>query len=497
MDQGKEIHQEFETVIGLEVHVQLKTQTKIFSNAPTLFGKTPNSQVTPLCLGMPGTLPVLNEKVVEFAIKMGLATHCEIAPRSIFARKNYFYPDLPKGYQISQYELPLCQKGWIEIEKEGKTKRIGITRIHMEEDAGKLTHVNPEHSLVDLNRAGMPLLEIVSEPELESPEEAGNYLRNIRSIVRYLEISDGNMEEGSLRCDANISIRPRGQKKLGTKVELKNLNSFRFVEKALEFERNRQIELFQEGKKDQIIQETRLYDSDQNNTRSMRTKEYAHDYRYFPDPDLLPLDVSKSWIKKIEASFPELAQDKMVRFKKEYKLSDYDNKFITQDHQIANFFEETLKELLKTYGKKDIEKKAKFVCNWIMGEFIRLLNERKIELSDSKISAKHFAQLLKLIHDNRINAHVGKSVLQKMQDLNLSAEEIVQKDGLEQISDQSTIENVIQEIFKKNPDQVQKYQGGKTKLLGFFVGQVMNKMKGKANPQIVNDLLKKLLNQKS
>jgi len=491
---------DFETIIGLEVHVQLKTATKIFCRCKTDFGAPPNTQVCPVCLGMPGALPVLNERAVEFAIALGLATHCNIAERSIFARKNYFYPDLPKGYQISQFERPLCEKGWIEIDlidenstknEQPAPKRIGITRIHMEEDAGKLQHGTQGESYVDLNRACTPLLEIVSEPDMRTAKEAGSYMRAIHKIVRYLDICDGNMEEGSLRCDANISIRPRGQEKFGTKVELKNINSFRFVEKAIEYEIGRQKEVLDEGGK--IVQETRLYDSEKNITRSMRSKEEAHDYRYFPDPDLLPLDVNEAWKAQVKSTLPELARDKRERFTSQFKLPFYDADLLTQERDIAEYFEATLQALQSLLGSNGLEGQAKLVSNWVMGEVLRTLKEKKLSVSQTKMTPSLLASLLHLIQKGTISGPIAKEVFLKMFDSGKEAAQIVKEEGLEQVSDSGAIEEKIKEIMAAFPKELQEYKSGKDKLFGFFVGQVMKAMKGKANPQVVNDVLKKFL----
>jgi aspartyl-tRNA(Asn)/glutamyl-tRNA(Gln) amidotransferase subunit B len=472
----------YEIVIGLEVHVQLKTKTKIFCRCPTKFGENANSQVCPVCMGYPGALPVLNQQAVEYAIKLAIATHCQIASRSIFARKNYFYPDLPKGYQISQYEKPLCENGYVQIVHEGQKRKIGITRIHMEEDAGKLIHADAHHSLVNYNRACVPLLEVVSEPQLRSPEEAGNYLREIRQIVRYLDISDGNMEEGSLRCDANISLRPWGQEKLGTKVELKNLNSFRFVEKALEYEVHRQSELLEEGREAELVQETRLFDSAQGLTLAMRGKEHAHDYRYFPDPDLLPLEIDQAWIARVRKNFPELPREKRERFVKDFKLPAYDAEVLTQDRQIADFFERTVKDL-------NPPKNAKKASNWVMGDLTHVLKDHKLEVSESPLTPKHLAGLLNLIEKGKISGKIAKTVFAKMFETGQQAEVIVKKEGLEQVTDTQALEETIQTLIDQNPEQTNQYREGKTKVLSFFVGQVMKETKGKANPKMVNEIL--------
>ncbi len=469
----------FETVIGLEVHAQLKTNTKIFCNCSTVFGAPPNTHTCPVCLGMPGMLPVLNKKVVEYAIRMGIATHCTIARESIFARKNYFYPDLPKGYQISQYELPIAQNGYIDIDVGGSKKRIGINRIHMEEDAGKLTH-DPTRpvSMVDYNRTGVPLIEIVSEPDLRSPEEAGAYLRQLRSIVRYLGVSDGNMEEGSFRCDANVSIMPKGTSEFGTRAELKNLNSFKYVEKALKYEVVRQEEVLREGGK--IIQETRLYDADKGKTFSMRGKEEAHDYRYFPDPDLLPLIVDDDWLCEIQKDFPELPAEKKTRFMTEFALSEQDADFLTSSRDIADYFESCL----------SIFPQAKPVSNWVMGPLMALLNTEGKDMEASPISATALADLLKLMDDGTISGKIAKTVFDEMASSGKPAKQIVEEKGLVQVQDGSLIESIVNKVIENSPEEVTAYKNGKKKLMGFFVGQVMKETKGKANPKMVNELLK-------
>ena len=472
----------FETVIGLEVHAQLKTSTKIFCGCSTAFGAAPNENTCPVCLGMPGMLPVLNKKVVEFAMLMGLATHCSIARESRFARKNYFYPDLPKGYQISQYELPICREGYIDIELGETVRRIGINRIHMEEDAGKLSHdPNRPISLVDFNRTGVPLIEIVSEPDLRSPEEAGAYLRYLRTLLRYLGISDGNMEEGSFRCDANVSIRPEGDKMLGTRTELKNLNSFRYVEKALHYEVARQKEILNDGGR--IVQETRLYDTEKDRTSSMRGKEEAHDYRYFPDPDLLPLVVDDAWIQEIHGRLPELPHDRRQRFVDAFGLSGADADFLTGSRELADYFEACLSEFAN----------PKLVGNWIMGALMALLNSEGISIEASPVSAGALAGLLKLLDEGAINGKIAKSVFDEMAVSGKPAEEIVAEKGLMQVQDASTIESVVDTILTNNPREVAAYRNGKTKLMGFFVGQAMKETRGKANPKMLNEILARRL----
>jgi aspartyl-tRNA(Asn)/glutamyl-tRNA(Gln) amidotransferase subunit B len=472
----------YESVIGLEVHAQLKTKTKIFCSCSTLFGAPPNTHTCPVCLGMPGVLPVLNKKVVEYALCMGLATNCTINRESRFARKNYFYPDLPKGYQISQYELPIAENGFVDIEINDNQKRIGITRIHMEEDAGKLSHdPNRPLSKVDFNRTGVPLIEIVSEPDIRTPEEAGAYLRHLRSIVRYLGISDGNMEEGSFRCDANISIRPQGARTLGTRTEIKNLNSFKHVESALYFEIDRQKEIIEDG--GQVIQETRLWDPDQNKSISMRGKEEAHDYRYFPDPDLLPLVIDDDWIDSIRKRLPELPDKKKKRFMEAYGLCSDDSAFLTSSRELADYFEKCVTQFPN----------AKQVGNWIMGSLLGLLNAQGRTITESPISPGNLAQLLQLIDDNIISGKIAKTVFDDMAQTGRGPKEIVEQKGLVQVTDESAIKGVVVKVLEECSTEVADYKSGKTKLFGFFVGQVMKETKGKANPKIVNEILKDLL----
>jgi len=473
---------EFETVIGLEVHAQLKTRTKIFCGCSTEFGAPPNTHTCPVCLGMPGVLPVLNKKVVEYSLLMALATNCKIDRMSRFARKNYFYPDLPKGYQISQYELPIAQHGYIDIDVDGIQKRIGITRIHMEEDAGKLTHDSTRPvSFVDYNRTGVPLMEIVSEPDLRSPEEAGAYLRKLRSIVRYIGVSDGNLEEGSFRCDANVSIRPKGSDTLGTRTELKNLNSFKFVEKALHYEILRQKELIADG--GEVVQETRLYDSVKNRTFSMRGKEEAHDYRYFPDPDLLPLVVDDKWIETTRATLPELPDTKKQRFIADYGLPDADAEFLTSSRELADYFEACLA----------IYPNAKPACNWIMGSLMALLHANGKGIEESPVSPEELTGLLQLIDDGVISGKIAKTVFDEMAASGKPARAIVEEKGLVQVSDTSAIEKIVDQVMADNPNLVEDYRGGKDKVFGFFVGQVMRATRGKANPKVVNEVLRSKL----
>ncbi len=477
---------EFEPVIGLEVHAQLKTKTKIFCNCSTLFGAPPNTHTCPVCLGLPGVLPVLNKIVVEYAICLAIATNCRISEKNRFARKNYFYPDLPKGYQVSQYELPIAEFGYIDIEVDGRTKKIGLTRIHMEEDAGKLSHDSIQPlSLVDFNRTGVPLLEIVSEPDLSSPAEAGAYLRKLHSLVRYLDICDGNMEEGSFRCDANVSIRPRGEEALGIRAELKNLNSFKHVEQAIKYEINRQKLICEDG--GEVVQETRLWDPEKGKSDSMRSKEEAHDYRYFPDPDLVPIEIDEAWINKIKQDQPELPDDKKKRFVDKHKLPDADAELLTSSRALAEFFEECLTVFYQ----------PKKIGNWIMGPLLGILNTQEKEIGQSPVSAKNLADLVKLIEDGVISGKIAKAVFEKMAQTGGSPGEIVEKKGLVQVTDISAIETVISGILENAPNEVAAYKNGKTKLMGFFVGRVMKETKGKANPTIVNQILKEKLEKYS
>jgi aspartyl-tRNA(Asn)/glutamyl-tRNA(Gln) amidotransferase subunit B len=473
---------EFEPVIGLEVHAQLNTNTKIFCGCSTQFGAPPNTHVCPVCLGMPGVLPVLNKKVVESAMKMALATDCTISGHSRFARKNYFYPDLPKGYQISQYELPIAQAGHVTITlSDGAKKKIGLTRIHMEEDAGKLIHdPGRGNSRVDFNRTGVPLIEIVSEPDIRTPEEAGAYLRQIRSILRYLGISDGNMEEGSFRCDANVSVRPKGTEKLGTRTEVKNINSFKFVESALAHEIKRQIEELADG--GAIVQETRLWDSAKNKTFSMRGKEEAHDYRYFPDPDLIPLVIDQQWIDAVRQTLPELPDQRKVRFIKDFALPEYDADVLTSSRELADYFEDCAKQV----GN------FKLASNWVMGTLLGMLNAQGKTIEESPVSSAQMSELLTLIEQDVISGKIAKTVFDEMVTSGKNPKEIVEQKGLVQVTDESAIEAVVDKVLSNSPAEVEGYRSGKTKLMGFFVGQVMKETKGKANPQVVN----KLLNEK-
>lgn len=479
------MNKKYEAVIGLEVHAQLLTDTKIFCGCSTKFGNPPNTNVCPVCLGHPGVLPVMNKKVVEYSVLMGLATNCVINKKSIFARKNYFYPDLPKGYQISQYEEPICEHGYIDVVKsDGSGKRIGITRIHMEEDAGKSIHDRGGETLVDVNRCGTPLIEIVSEPDIRTAEEAYLYLTKIKQVLTYLGICDGNMEEGSLRCDANISIRPFGQKELGTKTEVKNMNSFRNVERAIDFEIARQIEIVEDG--GIITQQTLLWNADLNEAMPMRSKEGAHDYRYFPDPDLLPIIITDSWKNEILKSLPELADARKERFINNYKLPLYDADLLTSEKPLADYYEEVL----------TVTNDYKSASNWVMGDVLKYINDEKISPKDFPISPKNLGKLIELINNNTISGKIAKDVFPEMLKYNSDPELIVKEKNLVQITDTSAIEGIIEKILNENEGQIKEYLSGKEKVLGFFVGQIMKESKGKANPGIVNELLKKKLEER-
>ncbi len=478
----------WETVIGLEIHAQLSTKSKIFSGSATAYGAPPNAQANLVDLGYPGVLPVLNAAAVQMAVKFGLAINAKIARHSVFARKNYFYPDLPKGYQISQYELPVVGEGVIDIVLDegpgaGSSKRIGVTRAHLEEDAGKSLHEGlPGVSGIDLNRAGTPLIEIVSQPDLRSAKEAVAYMKKVHTLVRYLEICDGNMQEGSFRCDANVSVRERGSEKLGTRAEIKNLNSFRFVEKAINFEVARQIELIESGGK--VVQETRLYDPDKGETRSMRSKEEANDYRYFPDPDLLPLELTEDFIAAIRAGLPELPDAKAARFSSQYGLSAYDAGVLTASRELAAYYEEVAGQ---------VPSEPKLAANWVMGELAAALNEEGLEITDGKMPAARLAGLLKRIADKTISGKIAKEVFEALWSGATDADSVIESKGLRQITDTSAIERAIDEVMAKNPAQLAEYRSGKDKLFGFFVGQVMKATQGKANPAQLNELLKKKL----
>lgn len=473
---------EFETVIGLEIHAQLKTQSKIFCGCSTQFGAPPNTHTCPVCLGMPGVLPVLNKRVVEFSIKMGLATGSTINRFNQFARKNYFYPDLPKGYQTSQFDLPIVEHGSVDIVVNDKIKTIGITRMHMEEDAGKLIHDDREpNSYVDLNRTGTPLLEIVSEPDMRSPEEAYAYLKKIHAILRYLDICDGNMQEGSFRCDANISLRPVGQEELGTRTELKNMNSFRNVQSALEYEVRRQRDLLLDGEK--VIQATLLWNPDKNRTESMRGKEDAHDYRYFPCPDLVPIEISEEWIEELRKTLPELPDERKIRFTKEYELPEYDAAILTSERELADYFEQALKA-----GAANPKK----LSNWMMTELLRELKGESIE--SCKVQPAQLGELMAMIDKGTISGKIAKTVFLDMMESGKGAEQIVKEKNLVQNSDEGELMAIVEEIVAANPAQAEDFRNGKTKLMGYFVGQLMQKTKGKANPKLANELFNKALN---
>ena len=475
-----------ESVIGLEVHAELLTRSKIFCGCSAAFGGPANSNVCPVCLGMPGVLPVLNQRVVEFAIRLGLATGCTVAAHSRFARKNYFYPDLPKGYQISMYELPLCTAGHVDILADGVPKRVGLTRIHMEEDTGKNIHdAHDAASLVDFNRCGVPLLEIVSEPDMRTPEEAGAYLRTLRSLLQYLEICDGNMEEGSFRCDANVSVRPRGATTLGTKIEIKNMNSFRAVEKAIAFEVSRQVQALAAGER--LVQETRLWDPDREETRSMRTKESAHDYRYFPEPDLLPLLVEPAWVEGVRAELPELPAARRERFVRAFGLSAYDADVLTQRKDVADYFEAGVAA----------DAPPKEMANWVMTEVLRLVRDEKLDralvIRDWPIGARQLARLIGLVQAGTINRNTAKGLLPRLRGTDADPADLVAAEGLGQVSDRGALERAVAEVVARSPAQVAEFRAGKERVLGFLVGQVMKATGGKANPQLVQELLRTAL----
>lgn len=474
---------EFEPVIGLEIHTQLATESKIFCRCSTQFGSEPNANTCPVCLGLPGVLPVLNKKVLEHAVRLGLATNCTIRLDSQFARKNYFYPDLPKAYQISQYDRPICENGWIDIDVNGETKRIGITRIHMEEDAGKLVHGegDDDSSYVDLNRAGVPLLEIVSEPDIRTADEAKAYMEKMHSLVTYLGVSDGDMEKGNLRCDANVSLRLKGQEEFGTRTETKNINSFRFVQQAINYEIMRQTEELLDG--NDIVLETRLWNADKKVTFSMRSKEEAHDYRYFPDPDLPVTHFNQEWVDSIKGNLPELPDDKRRRFVEQYGLRAEDAGVLVVDKAVANYYEATVA------ASAD----PKLAFNWVIMELGRVMNETKQSIEEVGISAERLADLIGLIQDNSISGKIAKTVFETMLTCDDSPQAIVEAKGLKQISDTGALEGMVDEILTKNTAQVEQYRSGKTKLFGFFVGQLMKATKGQANPQVVNKILKEKL----
>jgi aspartyl-tRNA(Asn)/glutamyl-tRNA(Gln) amidotransferase subunit B len=475
----------YEPVIGLEVHAQLLTRSKIFCGCSTTFGEEPNTQTCPVCTGQPGSLPVINRKAVEFAIKLGLATSCRIAPYSLFARKNYFYPDLPKGYQISMYEFPLAEDGFIEIMLHGQKKRIQIIRIHLEEDAGKLKHGEaPEtasFSYVDFNRTGVPLVEIVSGPDIRSPEEAGDYLRKLRAILQYLEICTGDMEKGTFRCDANVSVRPKSQEEFGTRTELKNMNSFRHVERALEYEIKRQITMLGEG--EDVVQETRFWDVDQGITITMRGKEEAHDYRYFPDPDLVPLRIDGKWVEEIRKGLPELPDEKKERFVRQYQIPEYDAEILTSTKPLSAYYEETV----------SLFHEPKTVSNWMMGDLLRELKRDEREIDQCPVTPKHLADMLSMTKIQAISGKIAKDVFEEMYRTGAYPQDIVKEKGWMQILDEGEIQKAIEKAMEANPKQVEDYRKGKEKLFGFFVGEVMKQTQGKANPKLVNELLKKKL----
>ncbi|MCO6412602.1 MAG: Asp-tRNA(Asn)/Glu-tRNA(Gln) amidotransferase subunit GatB [Thiogranum sp.] len=477
---------DWEVVIGLEIHAQLATRSKIFSGASTAYGAAPNTQACAVDLGLPGVLPVLNAEVVRMAAKFGLATHATVARRSVFARKNYFYPDLPKGYQISQYELPVVHDGWIDIDvNETETRRIGITRAHLEEDAGKSLHEDFHGETgIDLNRAGTPLLEIVSEPDMRSAAEAVAYMKKIHALVRYLEICDGNMQEGSFRCDANVSIRPRGQEAFGTRTEIKNINSFRFVERAINYEIERQIEVLEGG--GAVVQETRLYDADRNETRPMRSKEEANDYRYFPDPDLLPVEIDQAFIDAVERDLPELPDARRDRFMTQYGLSHFDAGVLTSSREMADFYESTV----AAAGGE-----GKLSANWVMGELSGLLNRDGKDITASPVSPELLGGMLQRISDGTISGKIAKQVFEAMWNGEGDADTVIDRKGLKQITDSGAIEQMIRDVLQANPKQLEQYKAGQEKLFGFFVGQVMKATQGKANPGEVNKLLKQILEE--
>ncbi len=475
------IKEEFDVVIGLETHVQMATNTKLFCSCKLEFGAPPNTNVCPVCLALPGSLPVLNKKALEYAIKASLALNCEVHELSIFARKHYFYPDLPKGYQISQYDKPLATNGYIDIKVDDKHERVRIHRLHMEEDAGKTIHEGG-YSYVDLNRAGTPLMEIVTEPDITSAVGARLYLEKLRNIMRYIGVSDADMEKGQLRCDVNISLKPIGQEELGTKVEIKNLNSFRFVQKAIEYEIERQAKAIRKGI--EIIQETRLFDPSSGKTFTMRTKEEAHDYRYFPDPDLIPVRLKTEQIEEIKSSLPELPDQKFERYLKEFALTEYDADVLVSDKDLAFYFEQAV----SIYSKS-----PKMIANWILNELLGKLNEEGIEISKSPVKPEHIAELVELIDSGVISGKIGKEVFEEVFKTGKSPKQIVEEKGLKQVSDEGEIRKIVEEVVSSHPAEVEKFKAGNTKLMGFFVGQVMKATKGKANPKIVNKILNELL----
>ncbi|MEX2399464.1 MAG: Asp-tRNA(Asn)/Glu-tRNA(Gln) amidotransferase subunit GatB [Rhodothermales bacterium] len=489
------LHDKYEPVIGLEVHCQLLTNTKSFSSESARFGADPNTNVDPISLGHPGTLPVLNDRVVDFTLRMGLATHCQIAARSVFARKHYFYPDLPKGYQISQYDTPICSGGYVEIVLEDeddddsiRRKRIGLTRIHMEEDAGKSLHdQDPYDTLLDYNRCGVPLIEIVSEPDIRSPREAYHYMQKIRQVVRYLGICDGNMEEGSLRCDANVSIRLRGQTELGTKTEVKNMNSFRNVERALEYEIARQIKHVEAG--GTIVQQTLLWDADRMETRPMRSKEEAHDYRYFPDPDLVPVAVTDEVLDRVRSELPEMPEVRSNRFQEEWGLPEYDALLLTEERELADFFEETLKQLFKRTGGGNTREQAKAVSNMVMTDVLRTLNERSIAIGEMSVDPDRLAELVLLRLEETVSSSAAQEIFDAMLEVDDGPQAIAEKRNLIQVSDEGALVPVVQQVIDDHPGHVKTYLDGKQGLIGYFIGQVMQRFEGAPDPKIVRKLL--------
>lgn len=471
----------YEVVVGLEVHCQLNTNSKAFCGCSTEFGQPANTNVCPVCLALPGALPVLNRRVVEDAVKLGLATDCTIARQSILARKNYFYPDLPKGYQISQYEEPVCSEGTVHVDTDEGRRDIRLVRIHIEEDAGKSIHDIGDDTFIDVNRCGVPLLEIVSYPDIRSAKEASSYLQKLRQIVKYLGVSDGNMEEGSLRCDANVSVRLKGAEEYGTRTEIKNMNSFKSVEKAIEYEAQRHIDILENG--GTIVQETRLWDADKQETRSMRSKEFAHDYRYFPDPDLVPVQIGNEMLERLKLELPEFPEARAERFVREFGIPDYDAGVLTAERDVADYFE----EVVRACGD------AKAASNWVMGEVLRTLKEKNVPVASFSVAPERLGGLIGLIAGGTISNTIAKQVFERMLETGDDAETIVEKESLAQVSDTAELEKVVQEVIDANPGQVQQYRSGKTRVFGFFVGQCMKAMKGKANPVVVNEILKQRL----
>ncbi|MFO7294803.1 MAG: Asp-tRNA(Asn)/Glu-tRNA(Gln) amidotransferase subunit GatB [Clostridia bacterium] len=468
----------YEVVIGLEIHAELSTQSKVFCGCSTKFGAAPNTQCCPICIGMPGVLPLINKKALEYTIKAGLALNCSIARYTKMDRKNYFYPDLPRACQISQYDMPVCQNGYLDIVVNGSTRRIGINRIHLEEDAGKLLHDQyADSTLVDLNRSGVPLIEIVTEPDLRSAEEAKVFLETLRTILRYIDVSDCKMEEGSLRCDVNISVRPEGQKEFGVRTEMKNLNSFRAVYRAIEYEANRQIAIMEEG--GTVLRETRRWDEGAGKSFSMRAKEHAQDYRYFPEPDLPPIEIDDEWVEEIRRQIPELPDQKRRRYVEEYGLPEYDAGILTSSKDLADYFENCVK----------LYENPKAISNWLMGDFLRLVNEKNIEISDVPVTAENLVKLLKLIDSKVISGPIAKTVFEEMFNTGKDPEAIVEEKGLKQITDRDELVKVIKRVLEENPKSVEDYKKGKKKALGFLVGQTMKATRGKANPQLVNEIL--------